>query len=389
MFALFFSLHEIIIDRQQSVSYTPCMNKNTPLCVAMALPPACGSVSQAKPSVILWLALAAVLALGWHVQAMGQEAQAGEANKPAGSAQPVSGIVGLWVWRTTDYESKAAREELIDFSKKWGYNRLLVQVHRQRTGDRNALLLPEAYADLIARAADAGIAVEALDGGPQMGYAENHEKTLAQLDVILAFNNTLPQGKRLVGIHYDIEPYIHADFKGEQSARDTIMQDLLVFYDKAKARLAQDGNGLTLASDIPFWYDNRTAPDNHCMVTHNGQRKNLHQHIQDICDYTGVMSYRRHAQGSNSVMTLIENELNYARSIGKPIAAALETIELKEAKQISFHGQPPADYINTRSELLSLLKDDPAFAGVLTHSYTGAKELLKDATPETLQAKTE
>ena len=60
----------------------------------------------------------------------------------ASQAQPIRGIVGLWVWRATDYESNAAREELIEFSKKWGYNRLLVQVHRQRSGDRNALLLP-------------------------------------------------------------------------------------------------------------------------------------------------------------------------------------------------------------------------------------------------------
>ena len=365
------------------------MNKHTPLCVSMAVAPASSSVMNSHRSMIVWVTLAAVLALGWNMQAMGQAAGSNDAATHAASHQPIKGIVGLWVWRATDYESKAAREELIDFAKKWGYNRLLVQVHRQRTGDRNALLLPDAYADLIARAADAGIAVEALDGGPQMGYAANHEKTLAQLDVILAFNNSLPQGKRLVGIHYDIEPYVHADFKGEQSARDTIMQDLLAFYDKAKARLAADGNGLTLASDIPFWYDNRTAPDNHCMVTHNGQRKNLHQHIQDICDYTGIMSYRRHAQGSNSVMTLIENELNYARSIGKPIAPALETIELKEAKQISFHGQPASEYINTLKELQSLLKDDPAFAGVLTHSYTGVKDLLKDATPQSLQVKTE
>lgn len=340
------------------------------------------SLRVAFAALAAWAALAGLPGCGQMQAQAVQSPPQRTAQDGTAPKQTIRDIQGLWVWRTADFESNDARISLIGFCKQWGYNRLLVQIHRQRTGDRNALLLPDALKDLIAKASEAGVAVEALDGGPDMAFAQHHERTLAQLDAIIAFNNTLPQGQRFIGVHYDIEPYTHADFKRDQASRDTIMQDLLVFYDKAKAKLVADGNGLLLAADIPFWYDNRVADDNHCIVTHQGQRKNLHEHIQDICDYIGVMSYRRHAQGSNSVTSLIQNELDYARKIGKTITPALETIELKEAQQISFYGQPASMYLNTLNELNTLLKNDPAFGGLLTHSYTGVKAILENAPAE-------
>ena len=90
-----------------------------------------------------------------------------------------------------------------------------------------------------------------------------------------------------------------------------------------------------------MWYDAKTDPKDNCVLEFNGQTKNLHQHIQDICDYVGIMSYRTSALGPNSVSQHIESELAYAEKINKKVCCALETIELKDTPQITFYDSNP------------------------------------------------
>jgi hypothetical protein len=139
---------------------------------------------------------------------------------------------------------------------------------------------------------------------------------------------------------------------------------------------------MMLAFDIPFWYDNKTQPNDNCVLTYDGQEKNLYQHMLDVCDYIGIMSYRRNALGSNGVLQHIQAELDYARKIGKKITPALETIELKGTPTITFFGMPASAFWTQHNLIRQTLRNDPAFGGVLTHSYRGLQQLLTSPTSD-------
>lgn len=284
------------------------------------------------------------------------------------------GIQGLWSWRFDTVADPAKRQKLLDFCQANHVNLLMMQIHTLK--DCTQLRDASALASLVTQAAEMHIAVEALEGGADMAEKVNLPTTLARLDMILAFNQTLPANKKMVGVHYDIEPYTLPAWKQSPEVRQQIMKNLLDFAHMARKKLDAQTPPMTLAFDIPFWYDHKTKPDDNCVVTYDGQIKNLYQHMLDVSDYLGIMSYRRMAKGSNGVLKHIQNELDYARQIGKKIVPALETTELKSSPTITFFGMSASEFWTQHNTVRQTLCNDPAFGGMLTHSYLGLQQLL-------------
>jgi hypothetical protein len=318
---------------------------------------------------------------------------AGRAAGPGAAPAPPR-IEGLWVWKARYITDAADRDELLAFCRRQGFNRLLVQVPWKHgtapvvqsppsqkdpltDGRHPQVAFPVEFARLIADAAKQHVVVEALDGEPYMGDRSAWPQTMATVDALVAFNATLPQGARLAGIHWDIEPYTRPDWK-VQATRVPIETDYLQMLTDAKAKLA--GTGLTLAVDIPMWYDNKTAPDDNCIVTFNGQTKNFHQHIQDITDYVGIMSYRQKALGKNSASDMVANELAYAEQIGKRVCPAYETVRLDDTPTITFYGKPAEQLQAQRQALEAALGNRPGFGGMFIHCYPAVCAVLEPGT---------
>ncbi len=290
-----------------------------------------------------------------------------------------SGIQGMWVWRPDEINTDQAQDELLNFCERFGFNRLLVQIHQ--VDDRSpvyTIKYPRELTRLVAQATERGIKVEALDGANDMAFAANQLRSLEGLDALIDLNQSMPEGKRFIGVHYDIEPYTSDFWKSSQHNRDIAMLDLLTFYVMARQKLDDRGSGMLLACDIPMWYDTKTSPDDNCIVTFNGQTKNLHEHIQDLCDYVGIMSYRQNAVGPNSASEHIAGELAYAEMIGKQLCAALETVELKDTPEISFYGKSPDEFWRQVTLLEEQHAQRPGYAGTLLHCYRGLRNLLLD-----------
>ncbi|MDB5327263.1 MAG: hypothetical protein JWM57_2832 [Phycisphaerales bacterium] len=334
----------------------------------------------------------AVAALGVLAFATAPRADAG--------ARPESLMSGLWVWKPMYVSDLAKQDEMLAFCQRQGFNRLLIQVPwvkgtaqivHPKPGEAppdGAALKPQiSYAEqftrLIIEAAKHGIAVEALDGAPYMGDKVHWPETLATVDAIVNFNKSLPADAKLAGLHWDIEPYVRADWKVPET-RTPIELDYLQLLTDAKKKLAAAGSSMTLSVDIPMWYDNKTDAKDSCVVTFNGQTKNFHEHIQDITDYVGIMSYRQKALGPNSASAHVANEMAYAEKIGKFVVPALETIELKDTPQITFFGKDAAELLGERQKLIALMKDRPGFGGVFLHHYASVRAMLE---PTTLPAK--
>jgi hypothetical protein len=251
----------------------------------------------------------------------------------------------MWVWSAEWINTHQAQDALLDFCNRNGINLMLVQIHEVKDAPAYTIRYPNELARLISEAAKRGITVEALDGAKDMALSENQARTLSILDAIIDLNQSLPEGKRFTGIHYDIEPYIMPGWKEGPASRMVIMRDLLDYYSLARKKLNERGSDMLLACDIPMWYDVKTDPDDNCILEYNGETKNLHQHVQDICDYIGIMSYRTHAIGPNSFTEHVENELVYAESIGKRVCFALEVSELEKTPQITFYGSTPEAFL--------------------------------------------
>jgi len=325
-------------------------------------------------------------------------AMAADATTPSHSARPDPLISGMWVWQAKYVSDAGEQDQMLDFCQRQGFNRLLVQipwkpgtaqvVHPKPDQETaGAAVHPEInYSDglgrLVTEAAKRHIAIEALDGAPYMGDKIHWPETLATVDAILAFNATLPADAKLAGIHWDIEPYVRPDWKVMET-RPQIELDYLQLLTDAKKKLADSGSNLTLSVDIPMWYDNKTDPADNCIVTFNGQTKNFHQHIQDICDYVGIMSYRQKALGKNSTSEHVANELAYAERIGKYVVPAFETIQLKDTPQITFFGKDAQTLLGERAKLIDTLKDRPGFGGMFIHNYPSVKAILEPATAAT------
>lgn len=291
------------------------------------------------------------------------------------AADPDGEIRGIWVWKSDWFVTPEARLELLTFCQEHKLNRLLVQVHIDPNKSEPTMEFPEEFKTLAIEAAEMGIAMEALDGAKDMAMAVNQPRTFKILDLILEVNRQLPDGAKLKGVHYDIEPYLMPEWKAGDETRQPIMRDLLEFYTEAKRRIREDGSGMLISADIPFWYNGKNTPGDDCTITFNGETKNLHMHIQDICDYIGIMSYRRNAVGRNSVTALIEEEIAYAEKIGKQVTPALETVELKDVPQITFYGTSPEALWEQYKLVQSTLEDRPGYGGILVHCYRSMRDL--------------
>jgi hypothetical protein len=292
------------------------------------------------------------------------------------AASPFAGTasasaLGMWVWHRADVVEPARRAELLAFSQRHGINLLLVQIRFTGRGEARTMTDTDAMSAFLREAHAAGIRVEALDGRTDMAFETNRPETLRALRSFLAFHKMQPAGAGFAGIHYDIEPYLTPRWKsGDESGiiRETL-DTMAAIYPLVKAA----DPALTVAYDIPFWYD---AHEEYA-VEFNGAKKNFYQHIQDLSDYIGVMSYRRKATGPNSVTYHCTAELANGRKIGKPVYPSLETVELKRWPESTFYGQPAAEFLRTLDEVRSALRDDPAFGGVLLHQYRTLRLLLE------------
>lgn len=285
--------------------------------------------------------------------------------------------VGLWVWPRNVVKDTAERDALLAFCEKHGITRLLVQVHFDKEASPPQLAYPAEVQDLLSKAAAKGIAVEALDGAPEMGLETNRAKTLSYLDAVLKFHQQQPKGKGFAGIHYDIEPHLSKRWRDgdEKSVALETLGTMLEIQQHVKAA----DPALTLAHDIPMWFDARGES---LTLEFNGASKNLHQHIQDLSDYVGIMSYRLHATGPNSVSAVCEQELAYAQKTGKKLYASLETGQLKSEPEITFYGHKPEEFIKVRDEVVQKMSESPAFGGILLHHYGAVRDLLEGTKTE-------
>jgi hypothetical protein len=230
----------------------------------------------------------------------------------------------------------------------------------------------EAFKALITLAGQHNITIAALRGNPRMFFSENHERTLRELQAIIAFSETLPEDTLFKGIKYDVEPYCTKEWKAGGTHLTPMMHDYLTLLRKARSVLDKEAPDLWLAADTPFWWDKERFA-----LEFEGKRKRFNEHVQDLTDFITIMSYRR---SSRKVLDCVEDERRYAQHIKKVIFPSLETVKLERDPHVSFWGLPNEELWKVIPELLEAAKRDPSIGGVMIHCYRSLFEKINNDT---------
>ncbi|MGK0309859.1 MAG: hypothetical protein ACJAT5_000680 [Lentimonas sp.] len=272
--------------------------------------------------------------------------------------------IGMWVWQREYLVDPWERILMLDFCRSHGIGSIFVQVHFDKTNEGDYVLANrQEWHELLLMANALGIRVEALDGAGRMAFAVNRVDTISRLKAVLDFHVTQPQGAKFSGIHYDIEPYTTPRWRSGE--HQEVATELLNIISELHNIVSETDPSLTFANDIPFWYDGNEK----FSINFNGAKKYLNEHIQDISDFIGIMSYRTKMTGGNSISEITSGELAYGAKIGRPVYLSIETIELPDTPHITFHGQSPVAVASAIRELSEALKSDISFGGVFIHEY--------------------
>lgn len=284
---------------------------------------------------------------------------AGEDKKPS---------LGMWSWKPSHFETATARNEMLEFCQKEGVSHVDQHVSIKDGAIENA----DALKQLIVRAAKQNISVNVLRGDKEMFLADNHQRTLTDVKTVVAFNSTLPEDAKLLGIKFDVEPYLTSQWKAGGEPREKLMLDYLEFLVLAKGYLKEHASEFELAVDIPFWWD-----ESGYEVTFQGDRKLFTYHILDRVNWGCVMSYRR---DPNAIAELVSKEVDYAAKSdrNRMIAPAMETgNHLREESHISFAGVPPEQFRSALASLRSKYADNPQVRCVMLHHYGSLRPYLE------------
>lgn len=255
---------------------------------------------------------------------------AGAAKAPTTAAATTAR--GMWIW------DRPATKTVIDFAKVNGVNDLVVFV--PDTPDLAWL------SDLRAQSRAVGMQMHAL--GSETWW-------LDQPDAAVAWQQRVTQTGLFDGFHFDVEPWLHADWNTDQPS---VVAKYLQFLDAVTA------TDLSVDLDVSFWLYGISAPD--------GSR--LDEAVLARVDAITVMSYRDTATGPDSITSISAPTLDAAVRAGKPARLAVETNYLGptavDAKQ-TFYGERRSRMSSVMAAVDTAMAGNSAYAGIVVHDRRG------------------
>lgn len=261
----------------------------------------------------------------------------------------------MWVYRTEALlASQAEQESLLAFCKERRITDLFWQINRDRT-QNHAVKHADATRAFLQAAHEQLIRVHALDGDPADTFTRNHDRVLAKVEAVIAFNEA---GERFDGLHLDIEPHALKEWKTLVDAEkaDWLTQ-LVTIHGRVAERAQALKPALIYGADIVFWLG-KTHSDGSLAypVTYRGVTKDAAAHLLEVVDNVGIMGYRGSAEGSNGLIAIAAKTVEQAdHARGRAYVGV---------KMAAMGGKDESFYGRTESQMMAELnKVDAAFAG--------------------------
>jgi len=301
-----------------------------------------------------------------------------ETSRSTNSVSTASFPRGTWVWNKNSWLTPAARDELFTFLKQHGISMILVQIHTDYSGAAPKLNDREQLSELLRRAAQEGVTVHALDGGPDYIYPPWPEKLTRQIAAIAEFNSKQPANARFAGVHYDIEPYLLPDWKKDWDTRLQCCRTYLAALQTLAT--AARSHELQFSVDIPSWFD---TGDKLQPFEVNGHIGTLLDHVAQIVDWFGIMAYRNHATGPDGILSISAGEVDVMDKLGKKVWIGVETGDAGKGSppKVTFLNRPTTEFDQALQEVNNALVPRKSYGGILIHSYERYREYLSKPQP--------
>ena len=325
------------------------------------------------------LVLAAMLALG----AAPSRAAAHQLPQQFRRQRLVAPAMAVYEWHNAGDLSATQVQRRLRFLRASGFRTVYLEVGRYLDAAELPPEDPDRAAQLaavrrqirrfVASAADFGLSVQALGGGPTW---TGELRYLGQelVDLVADYNLRVRSRDRLAGVQLDLEPYTLPGWLDEDVVDEHLVEYLVAFQgivDSYRARLAEPANRrLQLGLAIPFWLDARgDAPG---PVEFDGATKPAAHHVIDLvadlprADLV-VMSYRNFTRTADGSIAHARDEFRYAAAVGARSGLVVGQRYGPPGpgeERTTFYGQPRWVFRRAAAEIALAFRRYPQFRGL-------------------------
>jgi hypothetical protein len=286
----------------------------------------------------------------------------------------------MWVYETNEIlGSAAARSELVQFCKTRQITDLFFQVHFENDvkSGQSRLRDEDKWPSVLQEAATAKLRIHALFGEPEHALTKNHEKVLARVDALAAFNARVgTTSGQFAGLHLDVEPHgLGAWKKADDAEKSRLLTQLVELNAKVVEHLHAKAPGMLYGADITFWFD-KTKPDGTPAypVTFRGVTKDATKHLLDMVDNVAVMGYRDSAGGSNGLIAINQRAVTYADTAKGRVFVGVKMANIGPNTE-SFFGRSEPEMLTELRKVDDAYGPHRGYAGIAFFMYSAYRKM--------------
>ncbi|QJD84628.1 copper amine oxidase N-terminal domain-containing protein [Cohnella herbarum] len=262
---------------------------------------------------------------------------------------------GTWIWDSRIIEKD--QDQILGFASDHDVTAIYLQMNRD--------VALSAYADFIRSAKEKQIRVEALAGRPDWALKSNQDQIKSFISWTMRYNASVGSEERFDGLHFDIEPYLLAEW---ETKNKTILEQWihnLRFIDQETR-----GSGLKIALDVPYWLNNVKVPDTEYSFS---------AWLLEKFDCLAIMDYRNHALGKNGIVDNAHAMLREASALDKQAIVAVETAKSSEGDRVTFYSKS-VDFMEQELQTAHHeLSRYAGYAGMAIHDYKSWAAMVGEA----------
>jgi hypothetical protein len=282
----------------------------------------------------------------------------------------------MWVYKTRDVmNSPAQRGELFDFCHQRHITDLFWQVHFERNSEEGLAMGDGEITRAFLREAHAqSVRIHALAGDPAQTLTANHDRVLARVDALVAFNKAAGPDAGFSGLHLDIEPHGLAQWKSADNAgKCQLLTQFVDIHTKAAERLHAVDTHLAYGADVVFWLDKLNSDGSPFYpVTYRGVTKDAARHLLDVVDNVGIMSYRSTAEGRNGIIELVARTIAYADTTKAHAFVGVKMADIGPRME-TFFGRSEEEMMTALQPLDETYRAHRGYAGLAFFMYEAFK----------------
>ncbi len=285
---------------------------------------------------------------------------------------PKNRTIATWIWVSPKELGSQNMQKLITRAKEDGINTIYIDISQfvdiyeiqdKNSRDTEMNLFDLAVEEFLVTANANEIAVHALSGNTNWARPSHSYIPKLLLDYVIDFNKKHTQG--FAGIHFDIEFYNQGNYLANKNLYD---QEFVELVKNLNAKIIKNnstgGKNLIMGLAISFWMD---------MPTLGKLAKELNK---TPGNYFAIMAYRNKVTGSDSVIELVENELDYVEENAPNVKIVVgQETDVGEGAKTTYRGKTKTELKKNTIDIAERLSTYKAFEGIAIHHFYSYIEL--------------